>query len=348
MTRPSRLSSIAIAAGIGLLARSLARRARRLDLRGKTVVITGGSRGLGLAVARELGRRGCRLALCARGIEGLDRARRELEAAGVDVMVFPCDATDEVEVARFIADAEARFGRIDALVANAATIKVGPVSTMTRRDFQEAFEQIFWAAYNPTMAVLPAMRRHGAGRIVHITSIGGKVGVPHLAPYCSAKFALTGFSETLRAELAGTGVRVTTVVPGLMRTGSHVHASFKGQPAKEFAWFGLAATSPLTAVSAKRAARQVVDALEHGDAERIISAPALLASLAHGVAPGLVSELMRASNRILPDDGEPSRAVRGTEVEHDAPGGKLIDAFGRSSAERYNQRPEHRPNEAPN
>jgi NAD(P)-dependent dehydrogenase (short-subunit alcohol dehydrogenase family) len=342
MTSSSPLRSLALVAGLGLLARSLVRRAGRLDLRGKTVVITGGSRGLGLAVARELGRRGCRLALCARGIEGLDRARRELEAAGVEVMVDACDASDEAEVQSFIAEVEARFGHIDAIVANAASIKVGPITSMSRRDFEDAFEQIFWTAYHPTMAVLPAMRQRGAGRIVHIASIGGKVGVPHLAPYCSAKFALAGFSETLRAELAGTGVKVTTIVPGLMRTGSHVNASFKGQSAKEFAWFGLAATSPLTAISAARAARQVVDALEYGDAERTISASAMLASLAHGVAPGLVSQLMRASNRMLPGDTAPGGAVRGAEVERKTPASTLIDAFGGSSVERYYQLSEPR------
>jgi NAD(P)-dependent dehydrogenase (short-subunit alcohol dehydrogenase family) len=337
----SRLGSLALVTGLGLLAGSLTRRARRLDLRGKTVLITGGSRGLGLAIARELGRRGSRLAICARGIEDLNRARRELEEAGVEVMVGACDASDEAEMGRFAAAVEARFGHIDALVANAATIQVGPLTSMTRRDFSEAFEQIFWAAYHPTMAVLPAMRRRGAGRIVHITSIGGKIGVPHLAPYCSAKFALVGFSESLRAELAGTGVRVTTVVPGLMRTGSHVNASFKGQPAKEFAWFSLAATSPFTAVSAARAARAVVDALAYGDAERVISAPARLGAFAHGLAPGLVSRLMGVSKRMLPGDVVSDASARGTEVENEAPTKSLVDTFGGASVDRYHQRPEH-------
>ncbi|HEU4411994.1 MAG TPA: SDR family NAD(P)-dependent oxidoreductase [Polyangiaceae bacterium] len=338
MRTPTSLGPLALAAGLGLLTRHFARRARRLELRGKVVVITGGSRGLGLEVARELGRRGCRLAVCARDGVALERARRELAAAGVEVMAASCDASDEAEVGQFIAAVEARFGGVDALVANAATIQVGPLESMTRRDFADAFEHIFWSAYHPTMAVLPGMRRRRAGRVVHITSIGGKIGVPHLAPYCSAKFALVGFSETLRAELAGTGVRVTTVVPGLMRTGSHVNASFKGQAAKEFAWFSLAATSPLTAVSAPRAARQVVDALEHGDAERVISLPAKLAALAHGLAPGLVSELMGAQKRLLPSADAPGAPSRGADVAREAPASSLIEAFGGGSVARYNQR----------
>ena len=343
MRTPTSLKPLAFAAGLGLLARHLTRRARRLELRGKVVVITGGSRGLGLAVAHELGRRGCRLAICGRDGDALERARHELVEAGVDVMSSVCDAGDEVEVERFVAAVEDHFGAVDVLVANAATIQVGPLEAMTRRDFVDAFNDIFWTAYNPTMAVLPAMRRRRAGRIVHITSIGGKVGVPHLAPYSSAKFALVGFSEALRAELAGTGVRVTTVVPGLMRTGSHVNASFKGQAEKEFAWFSLAATSPLTSVSAARAAREVVDALEHGEAERVISLPAKLAAFAHGIAPGLVSELMGAQKRLLPSHDRPTQSVPGTEVERDAPASSVIEALGGASTAQYNQRPQPGP-----
>jgi short-subunit dehydrogenase len=346
MKTTSRLGPLAFALGLGLLARHAVRRARRLELRGKTVVIVGASRGLGLALARALGRRGCRLAICARDEAALTRAAAELRAAGVETMAVGCDATDEAAVGRFIAAVEGHFGAIDALVTVAATIRVGPLSSMGKRDFIEALESIFWTAYHPTMAVLPAMRRRGRGRVVHVTSIGGKVGVPHLAPYCTAKFALVGFSESLRAELAGTGVRVTTVVPGLMRTGSHVNASFKGRAAEEFNWFGLAATSPLTAVSAERAAASIVDALEHGDAERVISAPARLAALAHGLAPGLVSDAMGLQKRLLlPADAAPTRPARGADVEHDAAAALAIEAAGAASVERYHQRP--RPRGAP-
>src|ERR687891_1372920 len=103
-------------------------------------------------------------------------------------------------------------------------------------------------------AVIPLMKRQSYGRIVNIASIGGKVAVPHLLPYVASKFALVGLSEGMRAELLKDGIYVTTVSPGLMRTGSHLNAFFKGQHKKEYALFSIANALPLFSTSSKRAA----------------------------------------------------------------------------------------------
>jgi hypothetical protein len=115
------------------------------------------------------------------------------------------------------------------------------------------------------------MRARRAGHILNVTSIGGKVSVAHLLPYSTAKFAAVGFSEGLHAELAPAGIHVLTVVPGLMGTGSHINAEFKGQYRREFAWFSLAASVPVTSMSAHKAARQIVAAIEYGDAELVLT-----------------------------------------------------------------------------
>ena len=117
-------------------------------------------------------------------------------------------------------------------------------SSATVADFEDAMGTMFWGMVYTTLAALPQMTERGAGRIVNITSIGGKVAVPHLLPYCCAKFAAVGFSEGIRAELAKDHIKVTTVVPGLLRTGSHANAVFKGDHHKEYGWFSLAATRP--------------------------------------------------------------------------------------------------------
>jgi short-subunit dehydrogenase len=145
------------------------------------------------------------------------------------------------------------------------------------------------------------MRRGGARRIVNIASIGGKVSVPHLVPYSASKFALVGLSEGLHAELAKEGIAVTTVCPGLMRTGSTYNAQFKGNHEGEFAWFHVAASIPGLSTSAERAARQIIEACRHGDPELIITLPAKLAIALNGVAPDLVSTLLAGVNRLLPD-----------------------------------------------
>jgi short-subunit dehydrogenase len=151
--------------------------------------------------------------------------------------------------------------------------------------------------------VLPAMRLRREGRIVNISSIGGKVAVPHLLPYCASKFALTGLSEGLRTELKKDGIYVTTVCPGLMRTGSPPNASFKGQHRLEYALFTLSDSTPLTAMHVRRAARRVVRACQRGESEVILSIQAKIAARFHGVFPGVTAELFGLVNQALPGPG---------------------------------------------
>jgi short-subunit dehydrogenase len=155
------------------------------------------------------------------------------------------------------------------------------------------------------------MRRAGGGRIVNISSIGGKVAVPHLAPYSASKFALVGLSDAFRAELARDGIRVTTVTPGMMRTGSQVNAKFKGDHGAEFTWFSLSTALPLAAVEADRAAGKIVAACRAGRASLIIGLPARIAIIGNALFPSLTGEIMKLVNRVLP--GPPG--VEGDELK---------------------------------
>ena len=304
--------------GLGLFAaRRLWRRRRRWDLRGRTVVVTGGSRGLGLLIARELVGQGARVAIGARDEETLDRARQDLLARGGPVAAIQCDVTDRESVERLVRATTDRLGPIDALVNCAGAITVGPVQDMGLEDFREAMDTNFWGTLHAILAVLPAMRARRGGRIVNVASIGGRLSVPHLVPYSASKFALVGLSEGLRAELAGDGIDVTTICPGLMRTGSPRHAYFKGQHRAEYAWFSIADALPLVSMDADRAARQVVDALRHGDGDRILSLPAIAAAKLHDLFPGATVALMRLVGRTLPgpDGAAGARAVEGAARE---------------------------------
>jgi NAD(P)-dependent dehydrogenase (short-subunit alcohol dehydrogenase family) len=190
------------AAAAGIAASTLARRRNTFSLHGKTVFITGGSRGLGLAMAEEFARRGAQIAICARDEEELERARQTIEReAGGTVMTFVCDVSDREQVERTVLKVQSHFGAIDVLVNNAGIIAVGPVENQNLEDFEEAMKINFWSQVYATLACLPDMRRRGEARIVNITSIGGKVSVPHLLPYSCSKFAAVAFSEGLRSEL---------------------------------------------------------------------------------------------------------------------------------------------------
>ena len=289
--------------GTFLAGRQMVRWSRRFDLRDRLVLVTGGSRGLGLLLAREFAAAGARVAVCARAADELERARQQLAGDGHDVWTGTCDITRPAEVQDLIGRLRAEQGQVDVLVNNAGTITVGPVGTMMLKDYQDAMATNFWGAVHATREVVDGMRRRGRGRIVNVSSIGGRVAIPHLLPYSASKFALTGWSHGLRAELLQDGVYVTTIIPGLIRTGSPPNALFKGQHRKEYAWFSVGDSTPLTSMSADRAARRIVAACVNGEAEVVLSWQAKLAATMAGLMPGATAELSALANRLLPAEG---------------------------------------------
>jgi short-subunit dehydrogenase len=332
----------ATAAGLSLavLARAAVRRARRLDLSGRVVVVTGGSRGLGLLIAEEAGRRGARVAICGRDPAALHAAERRLSEQGIEVLARPCDLGDRGQAEVFIERASLEWGRIDVLVNNAGVIHVEPVQSTSLESVEEAMRSNFWSAANATFAALPHLtERAGEARLVNITSIGGRVAVPHLLGYVASKFAFVGFSEGLSAELSRSGVRVTTVVPWLMRTGSYYNAEFAGRPDREMAWFSVGAALPLVSVNARRAARRIVRAIEDG--ERLVHvglASAILARAA-GLLPGITTRVMSVLDRVLPEpDPHPEGARRGREILSPLRGSPLL-RFGDRAARENNEAP---------
>jgi NAD(P)-dependent dehydrogenase (short-subunit alcohol dehydrogenase family) len=333
------IKGLAPLVGVALLAGAAAilRRRSMLDMRGRVVLVTGSSRGLGLALAEEFASHGARLVLCGRTPETLERARKRVAALGVDVLAIRCDVSRRDQVEAMIARVNEHFGPVDVLVNNAGVMTVGPLQTQTFEDFDEAIRVMFWGAFYPTFTVLPSMRQRRTGRIVNITSIGGRIAVPHLLPYTTAKFALVGFSEGLRAELAGDGIGVTTVVPGLMRTGSHINARTKGRHEFEYALFGLLASLPFTSMDARSAARQIVAAARHGDAEIILTVQAQLASRLNGLLPGIFPDVFGLVARFLPSGGERAQErVLGRDSETRLTRSFLTE-LGRRAAAEFNQ-----------
>lgn len=323
-----------------VLSRAIRRRPSR-DLADQVVLITGGSRGLGLALAEAFGRRGARIVLAARSAEDLEQARsllvrRRAVAGEDDVLTVTADLRRSEDAERLIAEATNRFGRVDILVNNAGIITVGPVEHQAIRDFHEVMDANFFSGVHCTLSLLPRMLQRRSGTIVNIASIGGKVAVPHLLPYTASKFAAVGFSEGLHAELRAKGVHVLTVCPGLMRTGSHLAAQFSGDTAREYRWFSLAANLPGVSTSAAHAADRIVRAVLRRETEIAITLQAVVLARTAHLAPSLTARAMSLANRVLPSgvSGTPG-SVRGAEARRREPlPAKLI---GGAAARRYNQ-----------
>jgi NAD(P)-dependent dehydrogenase (short-subunit alcohol dehydrogenase family) len=304
-------------AGVGVAwgARQLVRASRRITLDDRVVIVTGASTGHGLLVARYAAQHGARLVLAARDAENLNAAEVELTRAGArDVLAVPTDVNDR-EQCRYLIDlAVERYGRVDILINNAGMIQVGPVEAMTLHDIESAMATNFWGAVYCTMAAIPHMRQQGFGRIGNVISIGGKVPTPHLVSYSASKFALTGFTESLRTEVAKDGILVTGIYPHLMRTGGHAHAWIKGDHQTEYTLVALGGTLPFVSTSAEKVARLLWRAVCDGDAEVIAGWPAVVAARVHALFPNWTADALALLASVLPHEAGSSVPVQGENV----------------------------------
>lgn len=304
---------------------------------GKVAIVTGGSRGLGLELARNLVLSGAHVAICARDDDELEVAREELEGRGADVYAATCDVTNRREVNQFVEEVLAYFGGIDVLINNAGVIEAGPMECLTEEDYDRSLATHFYGPMYFVEAVREHMTSRRQGRIANIASIGGKMSPPHILSYTTGKFALVGYSEGLGVELAKDGICVTTVCPGLLRTGSMVNATFKGQHRKEYGWFAAGASLPLLSIDSAEAARRILDAIARGRREFIFPNVWKGIVAGHEMFRDTSLAVMGQVNRFFPAPGGIGAESRlGSESE---------SAFTRSAITRANREAAARNNE---
>jgi NAD(P)-dependent dehydrogenase (short-subunit alcohol dehydrogenase family) len=313
------LAAAATYYGVKLAVRSK----RRLDLAGRVVLLTGGSRGLGLELARQLAGRFARVAILARDEAELREAREDAGAA----LAIQADVTRSEDCRRAIGQVEAELGPVEILINNAGVIAVGPFESQPTREFEASLDTHVRGPLELIRHVLPGMKSRGIGRIVNVASIGGKVPVPHLSAYVAGKHALVGLTETLRAELVRHNIHVTLVCPGLVRTGSPWQARFTGDAERDFAWFAAGDNLPGLAIDPETLARRIIDALVHGDAELVTPWNAKLATALHGLLGGVSAELASVVASLLPQ-GDARRTLTGREADE----GQLPDPLRRAQA----------------
>jgi short-subunit dehydrogenase len=254
----------------------------RLNLLDKSVLVTGASRGIGAALARQFAARGARLALLARDRSELMSLQAELAAGGASAEVVCADLSEDTERARAIAEVQLRLGSIDVLVNNAGRGLYGRVETLTPEQLRAVFELNVVAPAHLSSLVLPSMRDRGSGTLVMVSSVLGARAVPMSGGYCASKFALEALCQSLRAELVGSGVRVLVVRPG------RTESSFRDAALTS----GFRPKDKMQPMSAAKVAAASVRAVERGVARVNFTSAGKAMMAAERVSPALVDRVM--------------------------------------------------------
>lgn len=255
---------------------------RRLDrTAGRVALVTGGSGGIGEALAAELAKRGMALALLARRPDALDASAARLREAGARVTTHPCDVREVTSIEAALASAVAAHGRLDLVAACAGIGRHVPFAEHDAASIDTLLETNVAGHLHTLRCALPQLRREG-GWIVSVSSVAGRLGQPGEAVYSASKFAVTGLSEALTIELAPYGIHVLTVYPGFVRTGFVPEADLWRVPARAIE----------TAVEPEQVARAIVHALERGRHELTIPRIAAGGYLMRTLAPGLFRRIL--------------------------------------------------------
>lgn len=254
--------------------------------RGQVVVLTGASLGIGAEVAHVLAAESAQLVLAARDVERLQGVAELCRRHGADVEVVPCDVTVEADCRALITHALARFGRIDTLICNAGQAMWARAEDVTDWSVYERLLRVnYLGAVHCTLAALPHLRA-SKGRIVAVSSLAGKTGVPMRSGYAAAKAALNGFFDSLRIELMESGVSVTIVCPGFVGTGSRArNLGPDGAP------IGRSPVNEAAMMPVEECVRQLLDAAEHRDRELVMTARARFAMWLKMLFPSLVDRM---------------------------------------------------------
>jgi short-subunit dehydrogenase len=257
-----------------------------MNLRGKTVAITGASSGIGRATALEMARRGANVVLAARRAEPLEQCAEACRALGVTAIAVPTDVTDPEQCRRLIAAAD----RVDVLVNNAGFAIFDAVAEVSLEESRSMMDTNYFGMLHCTRAVLPQMLARGEGSIVNVSSITGIMGFARMGAYCATKFAVIGLTEALRDEVIGRGVRVALVCPGTTETEFFVKAERGKMPG---------ASRLILAVKPERVARAICDAAEDGKYRRILPLFAAVYMRLKELFPRLAHLLMRRVSAML-------------------------------------------------
>lgn len=258
----------------------------------KVALITGASQGIGKATALELARHDCHVVLAAREPDRLEAAAAEVRQMGQQALAIPTDVRDYEQVNNLMQKTIAHFGQIDILVNDAGVYYMGPVEEASLDDWHQIIQTNLWGYIHTIHALLPHFLERGSGTIVNISSIGGLDPIPYQVPYTTSKYAVTGLTKSLRAELAPKGIHVCGIYPSFIRTQLYERALFRGQDAdKRYDLVYRSFHSPFLE-KPEDVARTVWQAIEHRRKDVLVGTANFWTTAFH-VAPAVMKPAVR-------------------------------------------------------
>lgn len=272
-----------------------------MQIEGRTAIITGASSGIGRETAREFARAGANVVLAARSRDKLERLAADLVTLPGRRLVVPVDVTERLSVAAMIRKTVEEFGAVDILVNNAGVGLFAPISDGNMDNARYLFEVNFWGSVQCIQAAVPYMKDRRRGQIVNVSSVAGHISPPYMGMYAATKHALAAMSDALRVELAGTGIGVSTIYPGLTET------SFTENMLQEVEAPEIPAIARFT--GADSVARRILQAVRYNLRDTYVSPEDIAAVFANAAVPQLLDLGMRFFMRPGPRHNVSFRSV---------------------------------------
>lgn len=255
------------------------------EIAGKVAVVTGAASGIGRATACLLAAEGARLAISDVDREGLEQTAEKIRAAGGEVTTYLVDVANKDAVYGLADQVASTFGGADIVVNNAGVAQVARVEELSYDDFEWVMDIDFWGMVYGTKAFLPQLQVKGQGHIVNVSSIFGLIAVPTQAAYNSAKFAIRGFTEALRLEFKGTGIQVSCVHPGGIKTNIARNARFLQSTAASEREEAVSGFDRLARTTPEKAAQTIVKGIKKNKPRILIGFDARLVDWTQRLLP---------------------------------------------------------------
>jgi len=298
-------------AGIGGLAGYFAfkRKKRQFTYQGKVVLVTGGARGLGYIMARQLVEEGAKVIICARDADQLDKAYVLLRNHGEVTYPYVCDITEKENIVQLAYFIKKRFGRLDVLINNTGTITINPIEQLPLNNYKKFIESHLWGPMQLVRVLIPLLSKSREAKIVNIFSVGGKISLAKSQPYDVNEIVHAVFYDNISRVITGKNIKLTAIYPEFKDQDLPVNLKLKGHSEQELAWSKFNESRPLISLYAENVGKQILKTAQIGKKTLTLPFPRELARIVNNINTELNLTLCQLVDHLVPHDSGSSSII---------------------------------------